>query len=280
MTEIPAPEYEVAVFENRFPSYVGPPSEARFASLTGESTRARGAAGRCEVVCFTDDHNASFADLAPSRARMIVDVWAERSSELAYLSGVEQVFCFENHGEEIGVTLHHAHGQIYAYPFVAPQLDRMLENARRYREGTGRSLFDQILSDETQDQRVVSQNSHWVAFVPAAAKWPYEVHLYPRRRVPDLPALDCEQRDSFVPIYLDLLHRFRRLFQRETPYVSAWYQAPVRRDRDLMHLHLRLFTVRRAENKLKFLAGSESAMGAYSNDIAPECAARRLREAL
>jgi UDPglucose--hexose-1-phosphate uridylyltransferase len=280
MTEIPAMEYEVAVFENRFPSYVGAPSEAHFTSVTGELFRARAATGRCEVVCFTDDHNASFADLAPSRVRMIVDVWAERTSELAHLSGVEQVFCFENHGEDIGVTLDHAHGQIYAYPFVASQLDRMLDNARQYRERTGRSLFDQVLSDEIRDQRVVSQNTHWLAFVPAAARWPYEVHLYPRRRVPDLPALDSEQRDSFVPIYLDLLCRFRRLFQRETPYISAWYQAPVRRDRDLMHLHLKLFTIRRAENKLKYLASSESAMGAFSNDIAPERAARRLRDVL
>ena len=211
---------------------------------------------------------------------MILDVWVQRTRELSALPGVRQVFCFENHGEEIGVTLHHSHGQIYAYPFIAPLMQRMINNAERYREKHGSSLFAEILETELRDIRVVSENATWVAFVPGAARWPYEVHLYPRRPVCDLTELNATERDDFVPIYLDLLRRFRGLFERETPYISAWYQAPVGVDRDLMHLHLRLFTTRRAEDKLKYLAGSESAMGAFINDIGPELAARTLRNVL
>jgi UDPglucose--hexose-1-phosphate uridylyltransferase len=116
--------------------------------------------------------------------------------------------------------------------------------------------------------------------VPAAARWPFEVHLYPRRRVPDLPALDAAERAAFGPLYTDVLRRLDALFGVRMPYVAAWHQAPVRTGRELAYLHLQLFSVRRAPQRLKYLAGSESAMGAFVNDVAPERAARMLREAV
>jgi UDPglucose--hexose-1-phosphate uridylyltransferase len=119
-----------------------------------------------------------------------------------------------------------------------------------------------------------------VAFVPAAARWPFEVHLFPRRRVPDLPALGDEERDDFGPVYLRVLRAFDGLFGVPMPYISAWHQAPVRADRDLASLHLRLFSTRRDRDKLKYPAGSESGMGAFVNDIPPEQAAAALRDAL
>jgi UDPglucose--hexose-1-phosphate uridylyltransferase len=87
------------------------------------------------------------------------------------------------------------------------------------------------------------------------------------------------ERDAFGPLYLDLLRRLDRLFDAPMPYIAAWHQAPVRVDRDLAYLHLQVFSIRRAAGKLKYLAGSESAMGAFVNDVVPEEAARLLREA-
>lgn len=286
-TEIPADDYEVVVFENRFPSLTGGPDGAE--SVAGEPFGRRAGAGRCEVVCFTSDHNASFGDLTPGRARLVLDAWTDRTAELSRLPGVEQVFCFENRGKEIGVTLGHPHGQIYAYPFVAPRTARMTASAAAHRERTGRNLFDDVLAAERKDGvRVVIETDHWTAFVPHAARWPYEVHLYPNRRVPDLPALDEAARAEFPAVYLELLRRFDRLFTQEagtpatdrTPYISAWHQAPLRQDTDRedFALHLELFTIRRAPGKLKFLAGSESGMNVFINDVPPEAAAARLRE--
>ncbi|MGW1196301.1 galactose-1-phosphate uridylyltransferase [Streptomyces sp. NPDC002536] len=266
LTEIPAADYEVVVFENRFPS------------LAGDS-------GRCEVVCFTSDHEASFADLDPGRAALVLDAWTDRTAELAALPAVEQVFCFENRGAEIGVTLAHPHGQIYAYPFVTPRTERMLASAAAHAARTGgRNLFDDTVAQEYADgRRIVLDADHWTAFVPYAAHWPYEVHLYPRRRVPDLLALDAAARTEFPQVYLELLKRFDRIFgpgRPPTPYVSAWHQAPFRHpERTEFALHLELFTIRRSPGKLKFLAGSESGMNVFINDVPPEAAARRLREA-
>ena len=274
-TEIPAPEYEVVVFENRFPTF----KTAQAACSRHGLLASRPAAGRCEVVCFSQRHTASFADLSPGQAATVMAAWADRSSELARQPGVEQVYCFENRGAEIGVTLSHPHGQIYAYPYITPRTDRMLASCASYRRETGSNLFDDILAAEEADSsRIVLRGSHWTAFVPYAAHWPYEVHLYPRRRVPGLVALAGAARAEFCELYLDLLRRFDRLFDRPAPYISAWHQAPVRRGGDDFALHLELFTVMRAPGKLKYLAGSESGMGAFANDIAPETAADRLRQ--
>ncbi|MBK3526694.1 MULTISPECIES: galactose-1-phosphate uridylyltransferase [Streptomyces] len=270
LSEIPDSSYDVVVFENRFPS------------LAGDS-------GRCEVVCFTPDHDASFADLTPEQARLVLDAWTDRTAELSHLPSVEQVFCFENRGAEIGVTLGHPHGQIYAYPFTTPRTALMLRSLAAHKEATGgENLFDAVLERELADERVVLEGEHWVAFVPYAAHWPYEVHLYPRRRVPDLLALDEAARTEFPQVYLELLRRFDRIFgegEPPTPYIAAWHQAPFGTleefdgvTRDDFALHLELFTIRRTSGKLKFLAGSESGMSVFINDVPPERAAERLRE--
>ncbi|WP_433535665.1 galactose-1-phosphate uridylyltransferase [Micromonospora sp. CA-249363] len=279
LTEIPAPDYDVVVFENRFPSLSG-----RVADEPGEITPftpVRPGEGRCEVVCFTSDHNASFASLPPRRVRTVLDALADRTEVLGELPGVEQIFCFENRGVEIGVTLHHPHGQIYAYPFVTPRTRALLAAARRHAERTGGgNLYADVLAAErAAGDRVVAENEHWTAFVPAAARWPFEVHVAPRRVVPDIPALNDSERDAFGPLYLDLLRRFDGLFDMPMPYIAAWHQAPVRIDRELGHLHLQLFSIRRAKDKLKYLAGSESGMGVFINDISPERAAELLRAA-
>ncbi|MEU1514351.1 galactose-1-phosphate uridylyltransferase [Streptomyces sp. NPDC005811] len=270
LSEIPDSSYDAVVFENRFPS------------LAGDS-------GRCEVVCFTSDHNASFADLTEEQARLVLDAWTDRTSELSHLPSVDQVFCFENRGAEIGVTLGHPHGQIYAYPFTTPRTALMLRSVAAHKEATGgENLFDAVLERELAGERVVLEGEHWVAFVPYAAHWPYEVHLYPRRRVPDLLALDEEARTEFPQVYLELLRRFDRIFgegEPPTPYIAAWHQAPFGAleefdgvNRDDFALHLELFTIRRTSGKLKFLAGSESGMNVFINDVPPERAAERLRE--
>lgn len=264
LSEIPAASYEVAVFENRFPSFSG-------------------GTGRCEVVCFTPEHDASFASLTEAQAALVLTAWTDRTDELSRHPGVRQVYCFENRGEEIGVTLGHPHGQIYGYPYVTPYTERALAAFAEHRHGTGGNLFDRIVADEREDgRRVVLETPHWLAFVPHAARWPYEVHLYPARRVPDLMALDADARADFPGVYLELLRRFDRIFGPDappTPYISGWHQAPFAIDgREEFALHLELFTIRRSPGKLKYLAGSESGMGAFVSDVLPEAAADRLRE--
>jgi galactose-1-phosphate uridylyltransferase, family 1 len=287
-SEVPS-LYDVAVFENRSPSF-GP----ALAEATGDAPaasdpprglddlehlglgRTRTSVGRCEVVCFSPDHEGSFGTQSVTRARTVIEAWADRTAALSALPGVEQVFPFENRGEAIGVTLHHPHGQIYSYPYVTPRTTRMLDAIDR----TAPDLFQRILEFEQDGPRVLLRGEHWTAFVPFAARWPLEVHLMPHRQVPDFAALDDAERDELAPLYLRLLRGVDALYDTPTPYIAAWHQAPVRVGRDTVRLHLQLTSPRRAADKLKFLAGSEAAMGAWIGDVPPETAADRLRAAI
>ncbi len=301
LTEIPAPHYDVVVFENRFPSLRGAAPPGRPATAASRTAGpgplppdqdwpqrtggvvARPAIGRCEVVCFTADHDSSFARLPSRRVRTVLEAWADRTTVLQGIPGIEQVYCFENRGEEIGVTLHHPHGQIYGFPFVTPRTARSLTQAKAYAAAGRGNLFDDIVAGEVAARtRIVSRNEHWTAFVPAAARWPYEILLFPAHRVPSLPELGQAARAAFCGIYLDLLRRFDALFGLPLPYIAAWHQAPVSDQfaRQEFGLHLQLISIRRAPGKLKYLAGTESGMGVWINDILPEEAAHSLREAL
>ena len=261
-TEIPAASYDVVVFENRFPALTGP--------------------GRCEVVCFTDVHEASFASLSPQRVRTVLTAWADRTVQLGRMDGIEHVYCFENRGEEVGATLHHPHGQIYALPFVPPRTRQLLSRVAAHRASTGGNLFDDLLAAELADgRRVVARNEHWTAFVPAAARWPFEVMLFPAQRVPDLAALSEAARAAFAEIYPDVLRRLDSLFGLPMPYMAGWQQAPAREPeaRPEFGLFLQVMATRRAPDRLKFMAGTETGAGVWSNDVLPETAARMLTEA-
>ncbi|WP_457100638.1 galactose-1-phosphate uridylyltransferase [Microbacterium sp. P5_E9] len=287
-SEIPS-VYDVAVFENKSPSF-GPAlaaattdapaaadAPASLADLDAPGLgRTRSSVGRCEVVCFSPEHEGSFGTLSPTRARTVIEAWADRTAALSALPGIQQVFPFENRGEEIGVTLHHPHGQIYSYPYITPRTKLLLSSIER----EGADLFERILGFEASGPRVVLEAEHWVAYVPFAARWPIEVHLTPRRHVPDFAATSDAERDELAPLYLRLLRGIDALYETPTPYIAAWHQAPVHVGRDSVRLHLELTSPRRAADKLKYLAGSEAAMGAWIGDAAPETAAARLRDAV
>jgi UDPglucose--hexose-1-phosphate uridylyltransferase len=276
-TEIPADDYEVAVFENRFPSF-SLKAAASVPLVDVPPFQSGPGDGRCEVVCFSSVHDDSFAHLSPTRVRTVIDAWADRTEALSAIDSIDYVFCFENRGEEIGVTLSHPHGQIYGYPFVPPRFFRAGEAMRRYRSRMGECLQCRLLEAElASGKRVVTQSEGWVAYVPFAARWPYEVRVVPRQHTPDLPALDDAARDDLAAVYLDVLQRFDSLFETPAPYIAGWQQSPVRQDLDVWHLAAEIFTIRRAPGKLKYLAGSESGAAIWINDVTPEVAAARLR---
>lgn len=260
-TEVPAADYHVAVFENRFPALGG------------------SVGGRCEVVCFSSDHDRSTADLPEKRLTTIGNAWADRTAALSRLPEVEQVFVFENRGAGVGATLSHPHGQIYAYPYLPPVQATVLATAREHRARHGTCLLCAVVAREAAGPRVVAETDRFLAYVPEAARWPYEVHVAPRECAGDFVALTPDERAELMGLYGDVLRRFDGLFDDPTPYMACWHQAPVRHRDVLDHFYAQVFTTRRAADKMKFLASSESGAGAFSNDVLPETAAQRLRDA-
>lgn len=279
-SEVPS-SYDVAVFENKSPSF-GPLLTAADAPAGLDDLqsiglgRSRTAVGRCEVVCFSPATEGSFGSLSVTRARTVIEAWAERTHALSRLSGIEQVFPFENRGEAIGVTLAHPHGQIYAYPYVTPRTQRLIDSIGSF----GPTLFADILASEQAGERVILRGEHWSAFVPFAARWPVEVHLLPHRHVADLAGTTLPERDELAVLYRRLLRGIDALYPTPTPYIAAWHQAPVNTHRADIRLMLQLTSPRRAVDKLKYLAGSEAAMGAWIGDVTPEQAAATIRAAV
>jgi len=278
LTEIPEQDFEVVVFDNRSPSLRPPVGDWALPDVVGPDTDIGTAAGKCEVVCFTPNHGDSFKDLSPARVRTLLEAWIDRTAELSKESFIQHIAAFENRGEEVGVTLSHPHGQIYAYSYVPPKVEKMLTVAQNYKEQTGKVLFDQIIAREIlEKERIIAKNDRWVAFVPYASRYSFEIHVAPLNPVADLTELTDADRDSFPEIAIEVTKRLDGVFGIEMAYIAAWHQAPVRKGRDLLRLHWQITSVRRAPGKLKYLSGSESAMGAFIMDLRPEQSAEQLR---
>jgi len=275
LSELPD-NFDVAVFENKGPAFgpelgqiENPNGKPRF----GFSTTSF---GRCEVVVFSPEHQGSLSQMPVSRVRTVIGALMDRTQELFSLEGVVQVFPFENRGEEIGVTLHHPHGQIYSYPFVPPRTKALLDSVAAHKG----DFFEDLIAFETGSKRKLLESEHFVAFVPYAARWPLEIHLLPKRHIQDLSQLTDQEADDLAVQYRSLLMAVDALYDSPTPYISAWHQAPKVINREQIRLMLQITSPRRAADKLKYLAGSESAMGAFVGDVEPEQTAARIREVM
>jgi UDPglucose--hexose-1-phosphate uridylyltransferase len=281
-TEVPRFSYDIVVFENKFPSFApdAPEPEEPGSSLT-PTAPGRGVA---EVVLYSDDHDATLAGMSERRIQNLIEVWTDRYEELGALEYVDYVFIFENKGEAIGVTLHHPHGQIYAYPFIPPRPKKELQAAREYRtENEDRCLHCEVLAQEHEDgRRVVAKGEHFTAFIPFYAHFPYEVHVYARRCAPSIADFGAEERWDLARVLKRLLVGYDRLFGFSLPYMMVMHQAPTDGEDHggIAHFHIEFYPPNRTADKLKYLAGSETGAGAFVMDALPESSAQTLKEAV
>jgi UDPglucose--hexose-1-phosphate uridylyltransferase len=265
-TEVPAGDYDVTVFENLFPSL----------GLTGEPDRlivpTDKALGTAEVVVYTQNPKASLGELPLEQIELIIEVWADRYKELGERKDVEYVYCFENRGQEVGVTLNHPHGQIYAYPFIPPIPARELSSQKEYFEQTGHNLLDDHIQNEIkEDKRILYLGEYAVAFMPVFARYAYEVWVAPLRPAPSLYHLTKNERFDLAKALKTVLLKFDHLWNRPFPYIMAWHQAPTdKKDHPEAHVHAEFFPPYRMMDRLKYLAGSEMGAGVFTADTFPE----------
>lgn len=278
-TEIPAADYEIVVFENKFPSLRYPAPEPSVDPTGLEPVEP--SEGVCEVICYTPDPTTELADLPLRKIEELVYVWADRFEELSSREYVKYIFMFENKGKEIGVTLSHPHGQIYAYPFIPPIAERELNASRRYSEKNGSNLYEDIVQQELNDgRRLVSSNDHFIAVVPFYARYPFEVHIIARQPVMAIVDLDDEGKLALASILKTTISRYNNLWDRSFPYIMVMHQRPCNSaasDYDHYRFHIEFYPPYRTPDKLKFLAGSEAGAGVYINDTHAEVTAETLR---
>ncbi|MBL0419728.1 galactose-1-phosphate uridylyltransferase [Ramlibacter sp. AW1] len=274
-TEVPDAPWDVAVFENRFPSLGGsvpPPPDLIVPTAP--------ASGRCEVVVFTQDRQASLGALPLDHVALLLEVWGDRTVRLGADPSIRYVLPFENRGAEVGVTLHHPHGQVYAYPVVPPVPQRMQQVALEHHARHGRGLLETHIEAERRDgARMLYEGPHAVAFVPVCARYPYEVWIAPSRPVPGFAQLRDGERIDLARALKTVLLKYDGLWRRPFPYLMAWYQAPTDgQAHPESHLHAQLWPPYRTRDRLKYLAGTELAAGFFAMDALPEDKARELQQ--
>ncbi|MBI1801460.1 MAG: galactose-1-phosphate uridylyltransferase [Chloroflexi bacterium] len=270
-TEIPRADFEIVVFENRFPALRRelPTLTPNPSPFKGEG-RVRAAQGVCEVVVYTPQHEGTLTDQPVSQIYKLIRVWTDRYAALGALPFVKYVFIFENKGDVVGTTLHHPHGQIYAFPYVPPIPARELAAARAHRAETGRCLLCDIVASERGDgRRVIAADEHFAAYVPFFARFPYEVHIAATAHRESLTEFTDVERWALAQMLKEVLMRYDALFGISLPYMMVLHQAPVGGDPDA-HFHIEFYPLNRTREKLKYRAGCESGAGTFVTDALPE----------
>lgn len=274
-TELPQGNYDIAVFENMFPT-LNP--EARYhPDIPGVQTAA--AKGVCEVVVYSQDADRSLGRLPLGHIELLLEVWGDRYRELGARDDIAYVLPFENKGPEQGVTLNHPHGQIYAYPFIPPIPKLFMQSEQAYYQLNRRTLLLDMIDREVQDQRrIIYEGSATLAFTPVCARYPYEVWVVPRRPVPSIDQLNDLERRDLARTLKTLLLKYDGLWKRSFPYLMLLYQAPCDgAEHPESHLHFEFLPPYRTSDRLKYLAGTELGAGVFANDAFPEDKAKELR---
>ncbi len=270
-TELPIGNYDVAVFDNLFPSMTQNPSAKSNHTIPSD--------GSCEVIVFTQDPDSSLGNLNVSHIDLILEVLAERTKEIQKNLNIKYVMPFENRGVEMGVTLHHPHGQIYAYPFIPPVIDKFNQSFESFYVENKMTLLEQVIKNELdEDQRVISKNEHSLAFIPSFARYPYETWIAPKRPVQFLYDLNPEEMRDLAKTLKETLLKFDQLWQRPFPYLMNFYQAPVNSGAvNYWNFFIQITPPYRNKDRLKYLAGTELGAGTFVNDSLPEEKAMELK---
>lgn len=278
-TEVPRADYDIAVFENKFPSLQKDPPDPEVAG--SEVLPVKPAQGICEVVLYSPQHQATLAVMPLKRIQNLIRVWQDRYEELGDRDFIKYVFIFENKGEAVGVTLHHPHGQIYAFPFIPTKIEKELTASKNYYEEHGTCLFCATLNEEFKDgRRIVLEGERFVAYIPFFARYPYEVYLAPKRHLASMAELTEDDRRDLALVLKGLLMKYDALFGFSFPYIMVIHQAPTDgKAYPDYHLHFEFYPPNRTANKLKYLAGVEAGAGSYINDTLAEEKAEELRAA-
>lgn len=269
--------YDVYLYPNDFPafSFSADPFDPKAAQLFGVT----GARGACDVVLYSPNHTLAPSKLSVESWNKVVELWTQRTSELAEHSDVACVAAFENCGEAIGVTMPHPHGQIYAMPFIPPTLAAEVASSGEYASThEGNCLFCRLLQEElSQAERVVAQNDSFVAFVPFAARFPAEILIYSRRHVRTLPELTVQERTHLAEIISLIRRKYDNLYGFMLPLMMLVKQAPLRDSHVPYHFHMQFLPLQRSATKLKYLASIETGYGTFLADTRPEEKAQELR---
>ena len=269
-------DYDVFIYPNDFAAFTIP---ALPPAVEGDDFYpVRPSHGKCDVVLYHPDHNTSIPQIPVEHLTRLVKTWRKRFGEMKATPGIRYVLIFENKGEVIGVTMPHPHGQIYSLPIIPPIIKKELAAARAHNRKHHSCLYCDILQKERKAKlRIVAENRAFTAFIPFFARWPYEMHVYPRRHLGTLDEFKPSEEKALAEMLQWVTRKYDNLFQMSFPYMMLLHQAPTRGRHPYYHFHIEFYPPHRSKDKLKYLASVETGAGTFLNDSLAEEKARELR---
>lgn len=272
--------YEVFQYDNDFPALRSDPPVPD--DVATELYKTAPSHGKCEVILYSPEHTVTLPELPVPHIRKLVDLWAERFTEISKDPEIKYIFIFENRGALVGVTMPHPHGQIYGYPFIPKRMELEYASCKEHFEEKGRCLIcDMNREEESFRRRVIMENDDFIVYIPFFCEYPYGTYVVSKAHKQNITQLTDKERDSLAQILRDITGTYDKVFDKQFPYMMCMYQSPVNSEdvSDYYHFHIVFYPPLRAENNQKFNASSETGAWAHCNPTAPEEKAEELREA-
>ena len=264
-TEVPFKDFEVAIFPNRWASF-----NTNTENISIDGLDVKPSNGKCEVVVYSPNHSDTLAQMSLDRIELLFYSWSDRYQNLLSQNDIKYVMPFENRGEECGVTLHHPHGQIYAFPFIPPVIKKEID-------AFSKENFILKLMKNLEEKYYVYQDDFVIAAVPPFARYAYEIWIIPKRQIPGPWQFTDQEYKSFAQALQKVVKGYDNFLGRRCPYIMGLHAAPKIDDKKF-HFHMEFYPPLRHGDKPKILAGSESMAGAFIMDVLPEESALELRK--
>ncbi len=264
-TEIPFKNFEVAVFPNRWASF-----DSHNENFSLDHIETKPSNGRCEVIVYSPEHKDTVAEMKLDRIKLLIKTWTDRYLELLKKDEIKYVMPFENRGEECGVTLHHPHGQIYAYPFIPPVIQKELEAFKK-------NNFILKIMNILEKKYFVYQDENVIAAIPPFARYAYEIWIMPKKQRAGPWEFNSDEIHSFAICLQKVIKGYDSFLGKKCPYIMGLHAAPTIKH-DSFHFHIEFYPPLRHRDKPKILAGSESMAGVFIMDVMPEESVEKIRK--
>jgi UDPglucose--hexose-1-phosphate uridylyltransferase len=265
-------DYDLTAFDNRYPALRLDPPEISKPDPAFENAPSY---GKCEVIMFTSDHNSSLSRMPIGQIEKLVYVWEDRTRDLMKYEKIKYIFPFENRGKEVGASQIHPHGQLYAFPFIPKRIQSMIDAIGKYK---GCAICDVIKAEE-KTENIVYDGEHFIALVPYFARFPYEVHVYPRRHISFFTEMTPSEKFDLAVTLKVVTSKYDSLFDNEFPYMMEIFQSPVNPVMKNFHFHIEFNPPKRDKVNVKWMASVETGTWAFINPLTPSDAAKSLKNA-
>lgn len=275
--------YDVLKYDNDFPILSENPPKPD--SVGSEFYKTAQSYGKCEVILYSPEHFGKFYELELNHIEKLVRLWKERFLELKKDEKIKYIFPFENKGAEVGTTMPHPHGQIYAYSKMPLRLRLELDNSKRYFEKENINIFDQMIKDERAfGDRIIAENDSFIVFIPFFAAYPFGAYIVAKDNLGSFEDFSDKEISDFGEILRNLVGAFDKIYDKPFPYMMGIYQIPINSEtysngEKYYRFHVKFFPPLRGENSVKYNASSETGAWVHGNPRRVEDTAQELKEA-